>query len=137
MADVVVQPGRIIEVVRNEPRVDVITQRAEVSLDDKHTDAVIQNQNQQTVITQKPTYVELTTGGPQGPRGVAGGETFVFTQNNPAAQWDVAHGMGQFPSVTVVDSAGDAVLGRVEYVDENLVRLHFSAPFSGKAYLNA
>lgn len=60
----------------------------------------------------------------------------VYQQMTPAAQWDIAHGLGKYPSVMVVDSAGSVVIGNVRYLDENNVRLTFAAPFAGSAYLN-
>jgi len=39
-------------------------------------------------------------------------------------------------SVTVVNSANEIVIGKVEYIDANEVQISFSAAFSGKAYFN-
>lgn len=36
----------------------------------------------------------------------------------------------------VVDSAGTVVIGEVDYLDDNTVRLTFCAAFSGTAYFN-
>lgn len=66
----------------------------------------------------------------------ASSSTFVFTQSVAAADWVIAHNLNKFPSITVVDSAGTWVRGGAEYVDSNTIILHFSAPFSGTAYLN-
>jgi hypothetical protein len=74
--------------------------------------------------------------GPQGPVGPPGGATFVFNQGIPAATWTITHNLARFPSVTVVDSTGTAVVGEVQYIDDNNVLLHFSAAFGGTAYLN-
>ena len=60
----------------------------------------------------------------------------VYQQMTPSAQWDIAHDLGKYPSVMVVDSAGSLVIGNVRYLDENSVRLTFAAPFAGAAYLN-
>lgn len=62
--------------------------------------------------------------------------TYIFTQAVAAADWYIQHDLNKYPSVTVVDSANTLVMGGVEYVSPNVVILHFSAPFSGKAYLN-
>lgn len=67
---------------------------------------------------------------------VAGGTTYTHDQAVAAATWTVAHGLGRYPSVTVVDSAGTMVFGEVNYLDANTVQLDFSTAFSGKAYLN-
>lgn len=62
--------------------------------------------------------------------------TFVHEERPASALWTIAHGMGRRPSVTIVDSAGTVVIGRVKYVDQNTIQLTFSAQFSGTAYLN-
>lgn len=74
--------------------------------------------------------------GIQGPQGLAGDSTHVHTQAIPEAVWQVNHGMGKFPSVTVVDSAGTEVVGVVTYVDTMSLTIEFSAGFAGNAYLN-
>jgi len=61
---------------------------------------------------------------------------FTFTQDSPSAVWNIQHNLEKFPSVTVIDSADDVVYGNTTYVDENNLTINFSAPFSGKAYLN-
>ena len=53
-----------------------------------------------------------------------------------SAQWDVSHGLGKFPSVTVTDSAGTEVIGHVQHLTPNRVLLTFSAAFSGVAHFN-
>ena len=61
---------------------------------------------------------------------------FIFTQGAPATTWTITHNLGKFPSVSVVDSADTQVYGDVEYIDDNSLRVTFSAAFGGKAYLN-
>lgn len=61
---------------------------------------------------------------------------FTFGQTAASDEWLIYHGLGKFPSVAIVDSAGDEVEGDVSYVDANTVRVRFSAAFTGKAYLN-
>lgn len=61
---------------------------------------------------------------------------YRHVQITPAATWSVAHSLGKFPSVAVVDSSQRLVLGDVRYVSLNLVEITFSAPFSGEAYCN-
>jgi hypothetical protein len=73
--------------------------------------------------------------GPAGPSGPPGG-SFVFTQGTPSATWTIAHALGKFPSVFVLDSALDSVEGVVAFVDTNSLTVTFSAPFAGTAYLN-
>lgn len=63
-----------------------------------------------------------------------GGST--HKQAQAAKVWTVAHNLGKRPAVTVVDSAGTVVIGEVDYLDDNTVRLTFCAAFSGTAYFN-
>lgn len=64
--------------------------------------------------------------------------SYGYTHNQlaTASVWTITHGMGKFPSVTVVDSGGSMVVGQVEYLDSNSLTVTFTAPFGGKAYLN-
>ena len=69
--------------------------------------------------------------------GGGGGDlNFTFTQVAPATTWTITHNLGKFPSVSVVDTADTQVYGDVEYIDDNSLRVTFSAAFGGKAYLN-
>ena len=63
-------------------------------------------------------------------------KTYVFEQGIAAATWTIVHNLNKYPSVTVIDSAGDQVFANLNYVDENELVLDFGAEFSGKAYLN-
>lgn len=62
--------------------------------------------------------------------------SFVYTQSVSASTWTVTHGLGFFPSVTVVDNGGNMVIGDVLYITENQVSISFSASFGGKAYFS-
>ena len=61
---------------------------------------------------------------------------FTFVQSGASATWTIQHNLEKFPSVTVIDSANNVVYGNTTYTDENNLIINFSAPFSGKAYLN-
>lgn len=74
--------------------------------------------------------------GDQGIPGAAGGTSFVFDQAVPTSTWLITHNLGRYPSITVVDSAGSQVYGDAVYISDLVVRVEFSAAFSGKAYLN-
>jgi hypothetical protein len=63
-------------------------------------------------------------------------ETYTYTQGSPASTWNIAHTLNKFPSVSVVDSANNDVIGDVHYTDQSNLTITFSSPFSGKAYLN-
>jgi hypothetical protein len=76
--------------------------------------------------------------GDQGDQGAPGlsGASYPHIQAVPAADWVINHGLGRYPSVTVVDSAGSTVVGNVEYISANQVIVHFNGAFGGAAYLN-
>ena len=63
-------------------------------------------------------------------------EHYVYEQTVASELWTITHGMGKYPSVSVVDSAGTAVVGDVQYLDEDSLTVSFTAPFIGTAYLN-
>tara|TARA_R110000803_G_scaffold192397_1_gene255214 strand:+ start:335 stop:682 length:348 start_codon:yes stop_codon:yes gene_type:complete len=65
-----------------------------------------------------------------------GDKNFVYDQGVASSKWIIAHNLGKFPSVSVVDSAKTKVVGEVTYTDTNNLIIEFQAGFSGKAYLN-
>jgi len=64
------------------------------------------------------------------------GGTYVHNQAVSSNTWVVTHNMGFFPSVSVVDSGGNMVIGDVTYISEDQISIAFSAYFGGKAYLS-
>lgn len=63
-------------------------------------------------------------------------KTYEHHQETASASWTIEHNLDNYPSVTVVDSGGTVVEGDVIYLNRNIIRVEFSAPFSGVAYLN-
>lgn len=63
-------------------------------------------------------------------------DSYVHTQMVASNSWIIIHNLGKYPSATIVDSAGTMVVGEVEYISLNEIRIYFNAAFSGKAYLN-
>lgn len=63
-------------------------------------------------------------------------KNFVFDQSTPSATWNIVHNLNKYPSVTVIDSANNMVIGEVHYPSINEVVIIFSGGFSGKAFLN-
>lgn len=61
---------------------------------------------------------------------------YVHDQQAALATWVITHNMGKYPSVTIVDTAGDEVEGAVRQNSINQLTITFSAAVSGKAYLN-
>jgi hypothetical protein len=59
----------------------------------------------------------------------------VHTQTTPSASWTINHTLGGKPSVTVVDTGDNVVLGDVQYISSTQVVCSFSSAFAGFAYL--
>lgn len=71
---------------------------------------------------------------------VQGVDTALFAYHHVQAApdniWTIRHRLGFYPNVTVVDSSGAIAEGEIEYQSKNQLRITFSAPFSGDAYLS-
>lgn len=96
------------------------------------------NKNNIVIDEIKPAVavVNIGTEGKKGEKGASGDLHLKFTQGSAAEVWEINHNLQKFPSVFVEDSANETVVGKVEYIDENNLKLIFSAAFSGIAYLN-
>jgi hypothetical protein len=53
-----------------------------------------------------------------------------------SSTWNITHNLNKYPSVSIVDASNAEVIGEVEHVNPNSLIVKFSAPFSGKAFLN-
>jgi|TARA_B110000977_G_scaffold180179_1_gene239500 hypothetical protein len=53
-----------------------------------------------------------------------------------SSTWIVTHNLGKFPSVTIVDSNNQIVVGDVAYTSSNVITLTFQSSFAGCVYLN-
>lgn len=65
-----------------------------------------------------------------------GDKNYVHEQSSPSATWTVNHNLNKRVAVSVVDSAGTAIICDVHYVSDNQVVLTFDAATSGNAYAN-
>lgn len=57
----------------------------------------------------------------------------VFTNQSSVT---ATHNLGKYPSVTVFNSAGDEVVGAVNYLSINVLTVTFSSSFTGIVTLN-
>jgi hypothetical protein len=62
--------------------------------------------------------------------------SYTHTQGTPETVWTISHNLNKRPSVSIVTSFGAAVVGEINYIDNNNLTITFADPFSGKAYLN-
>jgi hypothetical protein len=89
-----------------------------------------------TVSINETQDIVLQLGVGQGPAGVGADLNYLHDQAAASDTWTITHNLSKYPSVTVVDTAGDEVEGAVNYISANQLVVTFSAAFSGKAYLN-
>jgi hypothetical protein len=61
--------------------------------------------------------------------------SFVFSQGVASALWTIAHNLGTYPAVTILDSTGSVVECDVKYIDSNTITVAAARPFSGQAIL--
>lgn len=79
--------------------------------------------------------VNVSEGGAVEPGG-GSDASYLHEQTAPSATWTVTHMLGKYPSVTVVDSSHDEVVGSVNHVSINQTVISFSAAFAGRAFFN-
>lgn len=119
--------GKIVERVEEEPNSFVVF---------AHDEQII-------LLTPGSPSLTLTTGqgpkgdpGPQGTPGQGRG-SFVHDQVVSSDTWTWVHDLGYVPAVTIVDSAGNLIYGgQFLVLTTTTVMVHFSAAFSGTAYLS-
>ena len=61
---------------------------------------------------------------------------YTWIQETPSADWDIQHMMGFNPNVRVEDTNGVDIEGVIEYLTVDRLKIHFSNPIAGKAYLS-
>tara|TARA_B100000953_G_C17969962_1_gene405825 strand:- start:350 stop:697 length:348 start_codon:yes stop_codon:yes gene_type:complete len=96
-----------------------------------------------------PTIVltETATGpqgpaGPAGPTGPAGADgsgaantTVVHDQASASATWTITHNQGRYPSIDIIDSSGNHVIGDIKHNSVNQLVATFDNAFAGKAII--
>ena len=99
-----------------------------------------------------PTIVLTETAtGPQGPAGPAGAQgadgaagpagpaadnlTVVHDQASASATWTINHNQGRYPSIDIIDSAGNHVIGDIKHNSVNQLVATFDNAFAGKAII--
>ncbi len=86
-----------------------------------------------TITGQDVTLTLAETQGPIGPAGNDISHPFPFAAS---LTWAIAHKLNRYPSVTIIDTAGEVLLASIAYVDSNNIVATFGAPTAGTAYLN-
>lgn len=91
-----------------------------------------------TTLENKPQIngVTLTGNKTSAELNIEADKTYTYTQATATQTWEITHNLAKYPSVTIVDSSGNIVIGEISYTDENNLTVTFMSAFSGKAYLN-
>lgn len=63
-------------------------------------------------------------------------KNYIHEQNIAEKTWRVTHSLNKYPTVTVIDSAGNEVICNIEHIDTNNCIISMNAPFKGKAIFN-
>lgn len=63
-------------------------------------------------------------------------ENYVHDQQVASSTWVVPHALNKFPSVSIVNTANQAVVGDITYNSLNQITITFTSQISGKAYIN-
>lgn len=94
--------------------------------------------NNYSALTHKPKINDVTLEGNLTSEDLHINEdaNYFHSQTIASDTWVITHNLNKFPSVTVIDSAGNEVIGEVIYNDTNNVTLKFSGEFKGTATLN-
>lgn len=61
---------------------------------------------------------------------------YTHKQTEASNEWIIVHNLNKYPSVSIIDSAGDEVIGNVHYDSSNQVTITFTGAFKGTATLN-
>ena len=87
----------------------------------------------QVLVATSPTTATWQNQSGSGGGGIP--NPYVYNQVIPANIWTINHGLGTYPVVVVVDSAGNTFVGDVQYVTTNQLTITFTTVFGGTAYL--
>jgi hypothetical protein len=144
----------------NDPRLDSVVERlsAKVNIYDYGKLTPIYSDSvEQTAISTVSVYVLKTTNLALGP-GLVGStnftqdtisvaldyeyvqeqvrENYVHDQQVASNSWVVPHSLNKFPSVSIVNTANQVVVGDITYNSLNQLTITFTSQISGKAYIN-
>lgn len=129
-------PEATLQIEENNNLLKVVDNHATLYVEDDGVNLVV---TPEIVNLKVPNdSVKILSIGVQGPAGVTSVNDSHHTHTQLAASslWTVVHNMGKYPSVMVVDSGDNVVIGEIHYLTNNSLEIAFSAPFGGKAYLN-
>lgn len=80
--------------------------------------------------------IETAEQGPAGPAGEGAGSRYTHVQDSAASVWTVAHNLGRYPAITVLDHLGAEICPDVRHLDLTTARITHSVPLAGRAICN-
>jgi hypothetical protein len=84
------------------------------------------------IIVQPQSETVVSIGG----NDIAPMVSYHYTQAVSSDTWEIAHNLGFYPNVTVVDSGLTMVEAEVQHITKSRLRVTFAAPLTGQAYLS-
>ena len=63
-------------------------------------------------------------------------QSFEYIQDLPSTVWDVQHNLGFNPNVRTEDTGGIDIIGSIEHLSSNRLKITFNQPVAGTAYLS-
>jgi hypothetical protein len=130
-------------------KIEVLNTLDQISVDPVESTSVIQLEENSTNLV-----VELSTVDPSSSVRSVNGKTghvvidypdissspvnqvkYVHTQNTISNQWNIAHNLGFFPNITILDNANRVVEADIQYVNINNAKIVMNVGISGTAYL--
>lgn len=108
-------------------------QRIRTTVTAKGQSVTVPTPSSAIVVTQVTTGL---TGAPGNTLPGSGDSNYVHEQNTASDFWSIQHDLGKYPSVTIVDTAGDECEGVINFVSLNLITVSFSSAFAGRAFVN-
>ena len=61
---------------------------------------------------------------------------YMYDQTEASDKWVIVHNLNKYPAVSIINSAGEEVIGDVFYNSLNQVTITFEGAFKGRAILN-
>lgn len=130
-------------------KIEVLNTLDQISVDPVESTSVIQLEENSTNLV-----VELSTVDPSSAVRSVNGKTghvvidypdissspvnqvkYVHNQTTISNQWNIAHNLGFFPNITILDNANRVVEADIQYVNINNAKIVMNVGISGTAYL--
>lgn len=133
------------ELVEEEIELEEENAEEEIEIEDEQAEEEIEVEEETSVENMDYNYssnkpqinnVELIGNNSLDNLGIVNDKNYIHYQNTASDTWFINHNLNKYPAVNVVDSAGNEVVGDVEYIDVNNLKITFIGAFKGKANLN-